>query len=107
MRPSLSGTTQMYDENTLTCLFCHVAVYFEGLPATEYIEHLCKYNLFTGRYSIHFLDCQSNSIYQIGLKQSSNTLHDNLLYDGQPVFLPYSISPCFQDVIYISIHLYD
>ena len=31
--------------DTLACIYCRASVHFVGLPATRYVEHLCKYIL--------------------------------------------------------------
>ena len=28
--------------DTLECVYCRASVYYVGLPATRYVEHLCK-----------------------------------------------------------------
>ena len=28
--------------DTLACVYCRASVHFVGLPATRYVEHLCK-----------------------------------------------------------------
>ena len=33
----------MGEVDTLACIYCRASVYFVGLPATRYVEHLCKY----------------------------------------------------------------
>ena len=33
--------------DTLACVYCRASVHFVGLPATRYVEHLCKYILNT------------------------------------------------------------
>ena len=29
--------------DTLACVYCRASVHFVGLPATRYVEHLCKF----------------------------------------------------------------
>ena len=31
------------DVDTLACVYCRASVHFVGLPATRYVEHLCKF----------------------------------------------------------------
>ena len=31
------------DVDTLACVYCRASVHYVGLPATRYVEHLCKF----------------------------------------------------------------
>ena len=32
----------MGEVDTLACVYCRASIHFFGLPATRYVEHLCK-----------------------------------------------------------------
>ena len=43
--------------DTLACIYCRASVHFVGLPATRYVEHLCKFNVCIYFIEINHLYC--------------------------------------------------